>query len=139
MHEWALAEAVVRTADEFAEEKKLKEITEIQIELGKLQQISIPTFETAMREGTYLGSKVTKDTKFIISQKDAVLKCRNCDEKWSPDKIKEGLGKDISEAIHFIPEMAHAYIKCPKCGSHDFKVAEGRGVSVVSIKGLQDD
>jgi hydrogenase nickel incorporation protein HypA/HybF len=38
------------------------------------------------------------------------------------------------EAVHFLPEAAHAYLRCPRCGSVDFDVAAGRGVSIVSIE-----
>ncbi|MFH1786394.1 MAG: hydrogenase nickel incorporation protein HypA [archaeon] len=137
MHEWALAEAVVRTADDFAEKKGLKRITKIAVELGKLQQISTETFRFAITQGIRPESKVTKKTKITIRQKGASMKCRNCQKVWSPKGIKGEMGEEISEAIHFIPEMAHAFMKCPKCGSHDFEVIGGRGVSVLSIKGTK--
>ncbi|MCK4571832.1 hydrogenase maturation nickel metallochaperone HypA, partial [candidate division WOR-3 bacterium] len=50
MHEWALAEAVISTAIKVAEEEKFKEITEIKIKLGELQQIEIEIFEFALKE-----------------------------------------------------------------------------------------
>ena len=45
--------------------------------------------------------------------------------------------EDVREAIHFVPEIAHTYIKCPKCGSPDFEVVQGRGVWLESIKGAK--
>jgi hydrogenase nickel incorporation protein HypA/HybF len=48
------------------------------------------------------------------------------------------MDKEVSEAIHFVPEMAHVYIKCPSCGSPDFEVVEGRGVWLQSIKGVKN-
>ena len=30
------------------------------------------------------------------------------------------LEKDESEAIHFLPELAHTFIRCPQCGGPDF-------------------
>jgi len=50
---------------------------------------------------------------------------------------KKELNEDASEAIHFIPEIAHTYIKCPKCRSPDFEVLQGRGVWLESIKGVK--
>ena len=47
--------------------------------------------------------------------------------------------EEISEAIHFVPEMAHVYIKCKECGSPDFEVIEGRGVWLATIKGVKKD
>lgn len=47
------------------------------------------------------------------------------------------LDKDKAEAVHFVPEVAHTYIKCQKCGSPDFKIASGRGVWLDSIEGVK--
>jgi hydrogenase nickel incorporation protein HypA/HybF len=52
---------------------------------------------------------------------------------------REEHGEETSEAVHFVPEMAHVYLKCPKCGSPDFEIAEGRGVWLASIKGRKND
>jgi hydrogenase nickel incorporation protein HypA/HybF len=74
-----------------------------------------------------------KDAKFVIEAVPASFKCRKCSREW---KLKsEKLDKTTGEAIHFVPEMAHVYLKCPQCGSPDFEVKEGRGVWLASIKG----
>ncbi|MCK4582169.1 hydrogenase maturation nickel metallochaperone HypA, partial [Candidatus Bathyarchaeota archaeon] len=65
------------------------------------------------------------------------FKCRNCGNEW--DFTSEGMTEDVSEAIHFVPEMAHVYIRCNECGSPDFEVAEGRGVWLATIKGVKGD
>ena len=46
---------------------------------------------------------------------------------------------DAAEAIHFVPELAHAFMRCPDCGSPDFEVAAGRGVAISGIEGERDD
>ncbi|MCW4052076.1 MAG: hydrogenase/urease maturation nickel metallochaperone HypA, partial [Candidatus Bathyarchaeota archaeon] len=50
MHEWALAEAVVSTSVRIAEEKGLKEIIELKIKIGELQQIDQEIFEFALSQ-----------------------------------------------------------------------------------------
>ena len=50
-------------------------------------------------------------------------------------KKKKKLNEDESEAIHFIPEVFLVHTRCPKCGSPDFEITTGRGVSIASIKG----
>ncbi|TEU07589.1 hydrogenase nickel insertion protein HypA, partial [Candidatus Bathyarchaeota archaeon] len=50
MHEWALAEAVVSTTLKIAEEKGLKEIIELKIKIGELQQIDQEIFEFALSQ-----------------------------------------------------------------------------------------
>ena len=39
MHEWALAEAVITAAQQIAEKEKLKEVKEVTIKVGELQQV----------------------------------------------------------------------------------------------------
>ena len=39
MHEWALAEAILASAKEVAEKEKLREVTEVTIKVGELQQV----------------------------------------------------------------------------------------------------
>jgi len=71
----------------------------------------------------------------LIGTKRAEFKCRACGHKWFFEK--ETLDESTAEAIHFVPEVAHTYLKCPKCGSPDFEVVEGRGVWLESVKGVR--
>ena len=130
MHEWALAEAIIASASEVAEKENLKQIKEVKIKIGELQQIELDILEFAFSQ---LKPAKFKNANFSIEIVRAKLKCRVCDYKWF--FRKEVLDKDTSEAIHFIPEVAHVYIKCPKCGSPDFEILQGRGVWLQSIKG----
>ncbi len=132
MHEWALAEAVISTASQLAEKEGLKEITEVKIKVGELQQLELDIFEFALSQ---LKTDKFKNTKFNIETVRAKLKCRVCGYQWL--FRKDELNEDVREAIHFVPEIAHTYIKCPKCGSPDFEVVQGRGVWLESIKGAK--
>jgi hydrogenase nickel incorporation protein HypA/HybF len=130
MHEWALAEAIIAAASEVAEKENLKQIKEVRIKVGKLQQIELEILEFALSQ---LKPAKFKNANFSIEIVKAELKCRVCGHKWFFNK--EELDENTSEAIHFVPEVAHAYIKCPKCGSPDFEILQGRGVWLESIKG----
>jgi len=132
MHEWALAEAVVSTTLKIAEEKGLKEIIELKIKIGELQQIDQEIFEFALSQ---LRSPMLKNAKFSLETVKAELKCRVCNHKWRFSL--KNLNEDVSEFIHFVPEIAHTYLKCPKCGSPDFEILMGRGVWLDSIKGVK--
>ncbi len=50
---------------------------------------------------------------------------------------RKELGENEQEAIHFVPEAAHAFIRCPACGSPDFEISKGRGVWVERITGMR--
>ena len=134
MHEWALAEGVIQTAKRIAEEQGLEEIVEVTVKIGELQQVEHEILEFALEQ---LRTPSMKNAKFTLESVPGKLKCRVCDEEWrfSPKDMDE----DASEAIHFVPEVAHVYVRCPKCGSPDFQVLEGRGVILASIRGVKKD
>ena len=121
MHEWALAEAVIKAASEVAEKEGLKEVNEMKVKIGELQQIELDVLEFALSQ---LKTGKFKSAKLIIESAKAELKCRVCDHEWFFNRQK--LDKNTLEAIHFVPEIAHTYIKCPKCGSPDFEILRGR-------------
>ncbi len=132
MHEWALAEAVIATATKIADEQELRKVTEVTIRIGELQQIEPEIFSFALSQ---LKPARFGKTKFTIKPAKAKLKCRACGEQWHFTKAK--LDENTREAIHFVPELAHAFIKCPRCGSPDFEIVEGRGVWLESVKGMK--
>ncbi len=135
MHEWALAESIITTAVETAEKKKLKMISEIKISIGELQQIEQDIFEFALGEIIKSQDGKLRNVKTIIETEESTLKCKNCGNKWKFADIKKILSDDESESIHFIPEVTFVHTRCPKCGSPDFEITSGRGVSITSIKG----
>ena len=132
MHEWALAEAILASAKEIAEKEKLKEVTEVTIRVGELQQVEPAILRFALSQ---MKTEIFKNAKFRILKAKTTLKCRVCGTTWQFN-IKK-LDKATAEAIHFVPEVAHTYIKCPKCGSPDFEIASGRGVWLENIKGAR--
>ena len=132
MHEWALAEAVISAASEAADKEGLRRVTDVRIRLGELQQVEQEVLEFALSQ---LKTGQLKGARFKIEKVKARLKCRACGYTWVFNE-KE-LDESMVEAIHFVPEVAHVYIKCPQCGSPDFEVVEGRGVWLLSVRGVK--
>jgi len=130
MHEWALAEAVVSTILKLAKEEGLKDVVGVKIKIGELQQIDREIFEFALSQ---FQSSSLRNSKFNFETVKAKFKCRVCSHQWNFEA--ENLEEDVSEAIHFIPEIAHSYMRCPKCESPDFEILAGRGVWLESITG----
>jgi hydrogenase nickel incorporation protein HypA/HybF len=135
MHEWALAESILTAAVEESKKEKMKKITEITIALGELQQIEKDIFKFALDEIIKEQGEILKNVKIIIKTEKSKLKCKNCEKTWSFSDIKKKLSEDEGESIHFIPEAAFVHTRCPKCGSPDFEITIGRGVSITRIKG----
>lgn len=136
MHEWALAEAVVESVLEIAKKEGLTSVKEIYLSLGELQNIERDIFEFAL--GNLMEKdNIFKDAKVNIKIEKTLFRCRACGEEWD---LKEtgGLDRDTREAIHFLPEISHSFIRCPRCGSPDFDVVKGRGLTIDSVSGEKD-
>ena len=135
MHEFALAEGVIHTAFKTAEKEGLKEITGIKIKVGQLQQIDMEIFEFALKEIIHTENLNLGKEKIKLEQEKAILKCRVCEHEWAFDEAIKKLNEDEAESIHFIPEIAHSYIRCPECKSSDFEVVRGNRVWIDSVEG----
>ena len=135
MHEWALAESVLTAAVEAADKEKMKKITQITISIGELQQISQDIFQFALDEVTKDQKGKLENIKIKIEIEKSKLFCKNCENVWQYSDFSKKLSDDEAEAIHFLPEVAFTHTRCPKCGSPDFEITTGRGVSITQIKG----
>lgn len=130
MHEWALAEAIIETIIARASESKTKNISYVKVKLGKLQQIDRDILAFAINELLKLAKNEhgIEIKEIIFDDEEAVAKCLRCGYRWSLDL--ESMDGSSREYIHFIPEVIHAFISCPRCGSHDYEVVSGRGISI---------
>ena len=132
MHEWALADGIVRTAIEFAKQHGKEKVLALRIVLGELQDVNQEILEFAINEIKRGTIAEEAELEFVIEE--AEFKCRNCETEWKLKDVKSGFDERIKEDIHFIPEVVHAFLACPKCGSRDFEVTKGRGVYLAAIK-----
>ncbi len=142
MHEWALAEAVIEAVIEnIGSSSTIKDIKRVVVAFGELQNIDMEIFRFGLEN--LLKSKFVPDDSaeqnnnlldfFVFEEEEAVFKCNSCNYQWSLSDNVE-LNEEEREAIHFLPESAHVYIKCPNCGSRDFVFIAGRGVTIRSIE-----
>jgi hydrogenase nickel incorporation protein HypA/HybF len=132
MHEWALSDSIAAAAKETGGKENLKTIYEITVVLGELQDIAAQVFADIFDDvkKNYAG---VQNAKLIIETEPARFECLNCANIFG--LTREGLTHETNEAMHFLPETAKLYIKCPQCGSADFKIIQGRGVFIKEIKG----
>jgi hydrogenase nickel incorporation protein HypA/HybF len=139
VHELALAEAVVTAALEAAEREGLHRIDRIDVRVGELQHIRRQTFEFALKEVMPVSEPLLAATEFRVGIEPARFRCRPCGHAFGLAETGGPQDEGEQEAIHFVPELAHAFLRCPHCGSPDFDLVEGRGVSIRSIEGERDD
>jgi Zn finger protein HypA/HybF involved in hydrogenase expression len=128
MHEWALAEATVETVRREAAGRR---VLGVRLAFGELQQVDRDIFAAAVAD-LAPGAGVDPSV-FSIEEAPARFACRACGSAWTLAETR-GIGDDEREAIHLLPEAAHAYLACPGCGSADFDVTGGRGVSIVALE-----
>jgi hydrogenase nickel incorporation protein HypA/HybF len=135
MHELALADAVIRTALVAAKKERIRRILSIDVAVGELQNIERDVFEFALKEIRPTDDPALEGTRITLEIEPARFRCRPCDTRFGLDDTRGPRDDYEAEAIHFIPELAHAYVRCPQCNSPDFEVSQGRGVSIRSIEG----
>jgi Zn finger protein HypA/HybF (possibly regulating hydrogenase expression) len=135
MHEWALAESVIKAAVENAAERRFKFLSGVGVMLGELQAVDTEIFSFALNElrAQYPSAK---DCVFEIRTEESVFKCKACGAVFGMSKLRKRTPSE-AENIHFIPEMSRGFMNCPSCGSPDFEIVSGRGVSIGYIRGEQ--
>ena len=129
VHEWALAEALIRYVKELSKERGVNRVSKLVIKLGILQSIDRNVLEFSIMELAKINNLIIES--LVFEDEDAILKCRACGYEWSLDMSE--LDEDVKEAIHFVPEVVHTFIKCPKCGSRDFEIVKGRGIAIKEV------
>jgi hydrogenase nickel incorporation protein HypA/HybF len=137
VHEFALAQAVIDAAVQAAERGGITRITKIVVGLGELQQIERECFDFALKEVIPLSDASLAQTQITIETEPARFRCRPCEHAFTLADARPLESNEESEAIHFIPELAHAFVRCPRCQSPDFEVLAGRGVTLQSLEGDQ--
>jgi hydrogenase nickel incorporation protein HypA/HybF len=135
MHEWALAESVIEAVKAEAGKNRISSITGVAVRVGALQRMDLEIFDFALDTLSRNSGLAGGISGISVEVEECVLLCSLCEHRWGLSSQREDLSEEEGEAIHFIPELAHAYLRCPSCGSPDFRIIEGRGVSVESIEG----
>lgn len=135
MHEWALAEAVITSAAIAARQQGLSVVNEIILNVGELQAIDGDMFASLVREQLATASAELHQTRVRAVKGEAAFECLACKREFFRKDAQ--VGEEERESIHFVPEMAHAYMHCPTCGSPDFRILRGRGVFIEEISGLR--
>lgn len=125
MHEWALAESIVL----YLKEQGYVKAKKILICVGILQNLDKDVLAFAINE--LLKSEGISVDEVVITDEDPVFQCITCGYTWILDI--RSLPSDVLELVHFIPEVIHVYYRCPRCGSRDFEILRGRGVSRIEV------
>lgn len=134
MHEYALADAVVATVLATAAQERLARVLAVEVQIGALQSIDRATFLQALQSVLPAEEPRLAGVRFDLSTVPVALRCRPCGARHEPDLAVQA-DAHATEAMHFVPELAHAYLRCPQCDSPDFDIVAGRGVTIGKIEG----
>ena len=135
MHEFALAEGVAVTAVTAARGEGLRRITRLAVSVGELQQFQAELFAEVLREVMPRTHAELEGVQVDLRTVPAELCCRACGRQFGLREGAAALAAEEAEAIHFVPELAHAYVRCPGCASPDFEVVRGRGIWLDQVEG----
>ncbi len=138
MHELALADAVMKAALRAAEDAGMDRVERLVVKVGELQQIEKELFEFSLASVLAAQDERLADAKFDIAEERVLFGCNACGRDYDRDDISLDEA-DEGEAIHFIPELSHAFARCPDCGSPDFEILAGRGITLERIEGTGDE
>jgi len=130
MHEWALAESVVEAVVSALGARDLASLRSVVVVIGELQAIEREIFDFALE--TLARDRPLPAVTFVIRTEPARFACTSCGTEWDLSKT-DNLDDEARESMHFLPEAGHAFIRCPSCGSPDYRVTAGRGVYIESI------
>lgn len=139
MHEFALADSVLKAALSAADDAGLDRVERIVVRVGELQQIKRDLFEFSLTEVLPAQDVRLTGVEFDVSEEPVRFQCRSCGNEYGRGEAGIDDDGDQGEAIHFIPELSHAFARCPTCGSPDFDIRAGRGITLVRIDGSSED
>ncbi len=141
MHEWSLASSIVLTTKKIAREKGIR-VKGVDIVVGELSQIDLEILRDALN--TLFKEELGWNVNVRIDVEKAKLKCNTCGYEFGFNEAWEQIekifcqdlepGEECENPIHYVPEIASSFIKCPRCGSPDLEIISGRGVWIKSIK-----
>ncbi len=136
MHEWALAEAVIESVKKEMEQRPGAKIEAVTLAFGELQSVDVEVFRRGFSDFT--SGTALEGITLSIESEGTSFRCTVCGTGWRLSEVNS-LDEDERESIHFIPEASHVYIACPSCGSRDFSVESGRGVTIREIQLLEPE
>jgi hydrogenase nickel incorporation protein HypA/HybF len=135
MHEWSVAEAVIRTVQDWADGRKVK-IKRVVLGIPAVSFLDSDLLKEAF--DTLKRDSILEDATLIVRFKSPTFHCNSCNRDFSLDDVKDQLDKVRAEfgedyPMHLIPALAPAFIRCPHCGSHDIS-AKAQDITIDQLE-----
>jgi hydrogenase nickel incorporation protein HypA/HybF len=136
VHELALADSVVRAALQAADQAGMERLERVHVKIGELQAIERDLFEFSLTNVIPAQDPRLEGVVFEVVEEKVRFLCRSCGHEYGREDVDIDTDGDEGEAVHFIPELSHAYARCPECRSPDFDITAGRGITLSRIEGF---
>ncbi len=141
MHEWSLAEAVISSLIEYMRQEGIKRILSVEITYGEVMELEPDIFEEALR--ILSENSPLKGVELDLREEKASFGCNSCGAEWSFEEahkmlndalgVLEEPGDVLESPLHFLPDLAPALLKCPRCGSRDIELKSGRELKITRV------
>jgi hydrogenase nickel incorporation protein HypA/HybF len=133
VHEWSIADAVIRTVEQWAEGRgRVKRIVIGVPSISFLDTDILTQAFDELKVGTSL-----RDANLQVKIKEQTFTCQLCGRRFTLKDVEDQVGEVRSEfgeeyPLHLIPTLSPSFIKCPSCGSRDVMV-DNQDVTVEEV------
>lgn len=117
MHEFGLAEELVKLAKNEAIKAGISRLDKVVIRIGDLSGVSIDSLEFAfgfLKEE----NEITKEAELVVEKIEGKGRCRECEKEITLDRL---------------------FLYCPECGKPSVEVLQGREFYLASLEGEIDE
>lgn len=138
MHEWSLASSIVSSLDRFVRENNIKRVLRVTISLPQLAMLDKEILTEAYRELSK-GSPL-EGSELIIEEEPPHFICRNCNREFTLEEAAPQLSRVLrtygeENPLHFLPDLAPMFVKCPYCGSENI-IVKNTEIKVRRVEGV---
>lgn len=145
MHEWALATGVVSSLLDYTRSRGGVRIISATVKVGTLSMIDPKIMEEAL--ATISKGTEIEGIKFNVEGAETRFTCMRCSTDWTfkdvEEQVRASVPRDLlisdesgekDMPMHYFPELVYAWMRCPKCGSRDYRMTSASGVILEKVE-----
>jgi len=144
MHEWTMASRLISAVQDYVKSEGGGRVVSAMIKIGTLSMIDPETMKEALV--TLSKSAGIEGLEFEVELADTRFECRRCGAQWSFGDVEKDLLQAVPPELmildesghrdaptHYLPELIYAWMKCPKCASKNYDIADVSGAVLESV------
>lgn len=111
MHEYSIVQSLLDSCDENARQNSATKVTKVVVKIGVMSGVEPTLLQTAF--DTFKEKTICEEAEFIINMQAVVIKCNNCLNESSLQKLE---------------------YCCPECQSTDLNVLDGEEMYLMQLE-----